>query len=191
MKSRQSLLLKIFGWTAIVLFFIRCLFSSPSLFTNFELPTLVGFASESISATIFLTVLYEKLLWRWLSFGTVPRLQNEYSATIKSTYQDKPIKATIQIKQTFLSIRVFLQTNESSSASINADFETILGETYLIYCYRNIPKTAVRDRSNIHFGTTLLKIDESDVLSGTYYTDRNYQGDIVLRVVKNKKTKKK
>lgn len=76
---------------------------------------------------------------------------------------------------------MLLKTEESSSKAISAKIIDRDGENVLTYTYINRPKTEVRDRSEIHYGTAILSItDNYEILEGVYYTDRNTAGDMVL-----------
>ena len=84
--------------------------------------------------------------------------------------------------QSLFSVFVFLTTKESRSKAITADIINRDGEYILCYSYLNRPKVEIRERSEIHYGTSILSIGEkSQTLEGEYYTDRNTAGDICLR----------
>jgi len=123
------------------------------------------------------------ILWRWTPFinKLTPKLSKRYIGTLKSSYDGKDRTVTLEIKQTFLSVRVYIKTNESKSSSIIASIEEILGENQLVYCYLNKPKSEYRNRSEIHYGTAMLDIYDDGMLQGTYYTDRNTRGDMIFR----------
>mgnify|MGYP004572869597 FL=1 len=82
------------------------------------------------------------------------------------------------IKQSLLSVVVILKTDESKSKSLSASIDEILGEIQLTYCYLNTPKSAYRDRSEIHYGTATLSISNPKEIDGQYYTDRKTIGDM-------------
>ena len=48
----------------------------------------------------------------------------------------------------------------------------------MTYTYLNNPMQQVRNRSEIHYGTTMLYIDSPDELNGMYFTDRQTTGDM-------------
>lgn len=96
-----------------------------------------------------------------------------------------PIPTEIKITQTFFNVQVKIKTNESRSHSIGASFdiEKDRGLEQLIYSYINTPKSSVRDRSEIHYGSTLLTFEGFRVneMEGQYWTDRKTTGEIKLK----------
>ena len=97
-----------------------------------------------------------------------------------STYDWIEREATLEIKQTLLSVNVVFITGESRSKSILSSIEKIEDEWQLTYCYLNVPKAKVRDRSAIHYGTALLCIENPEEIHGQYYTDRKTTGDMTF-----------
>ena len=186
MKSTHSILFKIGMWTAIALFVIRCLFSFSSLVEGFPLYTLFGYSGEAIGTAAILVWIYEKWLWRWLSFGTIPVLNAHYEGTMKSSYDGKIRDVSLFVKQTFLGITITFKTGKSKSTSVSASFENINGEKRLVYTYFNTPHSEHRERSPLHIGTALLSVENIDELTGEYFTDRNTTGDLMLKVVNSK-----
>ena len=72
-------------------------------------------------------------------------------------------------------------TDESKSSSITASIDEILNENYLTYCYINTPSSQYRNRSEIHYGTAILCVEDVNNLKGSYYTDRKTRGSIDFR----------
>lgn len=165
-------------WVVIVLFAVRCFISWTELTTNANLYSIYGFAGEAIGITIAIMAVYERLLWRYNPFEKTPALKEKYKGTLISSYDGKTRDATLEVKQTLLSVHVTLTSGESKSKSTSASIREILGETQLIYCYLNTPKSEVRYRSEIHFGTAVLCVDNPQKLTGQYYTDRKTIGDM-------------
>ena len=62
----------------------------------------------------------------------------------------------------------------------NELIEKIEDEWQLTYCYLNVPKAKVRERSAIHYGTALLCIENPEEIHGQYYTDRKTTGDMTF-----------
>lgn len=55
------------------------------------------------------------------------------------------------------------------------------GQQHLIYTYLNEPDAVVRERSQIHYGSARLLIDNSaKLMNGNYWTDRKSIGTIRL-----------
>ena len=66
---------------------------------------------------------------------------------------------------------------------VSANISEVFGEKQLIYHYLNKPKTEFRHRSEIHFGTAILSLNDTKKLTGDYYTDRNTKGDMEFDAV--------
>ena len=110
------------------------------------------------------------------------------SGTILSNWKEKqldPIETEVSINQTFFHIQVKIKTGESKSNSIGAtfDIDKERGISQLIYSYMNTPKSGVRHRSEIHYGTTTLSFEGFNVvnLEGEYWTSRETTGEIHLK----------
>ena len=178
MKKHFDGLLRKAMWVAIVLFVARAALSCRELQANFSLYSIFGYAGEAIGAAAIVIVCYEKWIWKFDPLIKIPYIAGKYEGTIKSSYDQVLRSATIQIKQTFLSVDVTLETEESGSRSVSGTIEDIFGSHELIYTYLNEPKAQVRDRSAIHYGTATFILVEKNHLKGSYYTDRNTSGDM-------------
>lgn len=165
-------------WIAIFLFFIRCLLSFQGLINNFSVYDIFGYAGEAIGITAIIISLYERWLWKYSPFEDIPVLKRSYNGKLISTYDNKERTAKIEIKQTLLSVHITLISDESKSKSISASIDDVLGEKQLTYCYLNTPQANVRKRSEIHYGTAMLCIENPDTLNGQYFTDRKTTGDM-------------
>ena len=187
MKRNIDGLLQKAMWVTIVLFVIRAMFSWGELKSGVSAYTLFGYAGEAIGVAALIMVCYERWLWRFDPLVKIPYIAGQYKGTLKSNYDNIEKDATIYIEQTFLSVEVFLKTDESGSRSVSGKIEEILGKPELIYTYLNEPKAEVRDRSAIHFGTATFIVDEKEHLTGRYYTDRNTSGDMIFTKTEKKR----
>lgn len=178
MKDQLSKFVSKYIWMAIVLFALRCAISWKDLTANASLYNLYGFAGEAIGVAAILMAAYERFLWKFMPFEDVPVLRKVYTGIIKSSYDNLERKATLKIKQSLLSVHITLITNESRSQSLSASIDEILGEKQLTYCYLNTPKSKVRHRSEVHYGTAMLCVENPNRLTGRYYTDRKTIGDM-------------
>lgn len=154
-------------------------------FLHFDIGTLMHFHSniytgEAILIAALLMVAYEKILWKYNPLEKTPVLKKRYKGSLLSTYDRIEREATLEIKQTLLSINVVFTTGESRSKSISSSIEKIQDEWQLTYCYLNVPKAKVRDRSAIHYGTALLCIENPEEIQGQYFTDRKTTGDMTF-----------
>lgn len=183
MKNQYKGFLTKSMWLAIFIFSIRCFVSKGDLLVNPSVYTLYGFAGEAIGLTVLLMFFYERWLWRYNPCEKTPVLKRHYTGILKSSYDNIERKASLEIKQTLLSVRVMLISGESKSNSLSASIDEIHGTKKLIYCYLNTPKSEFRNRSEVHYGTAMLCVDNPNELTGQYYTDRKTIGDMQFTVV--------
>ena len=148
--------------------------------------------STTISINIIFWVVFIKWLWKLKIFYPwlvqAPDLSGNWKGLIKSNWTGgtvEPIPVNVVISQTFLNVQVSMKTEESRSFSIGASFDIDKerGQQQLFYSYLNTPKSGVRDRSQIHYGSTLLIFDGFNVgeMEGEYWTSRETTGDIQLK----------
>lgn len=76
-----------------------------------------------------------------------------------------------------------MNTEESHSTSMSASLDSILGEKTIVYTYMNKPSSSVRDRSEVHFGTAVLNVEDVNHIKGYYFTDRKSIGSIDVKPV--------
>ncbi len=147
--------------------------------------------STTISINIILWIFFIKWIWKWQIFYpwlvSFPNLSGKWSGYIKSNWEEKnldqiPIEVTIV--QTFFNVQISIKTEESSSYSVGASFniDKDRGLSELYYSYLNTPRSGVRDRSEIHYGSTLLTFEGFNVkeMEGEYWTSRKTTGEIKL-----------
>lgn len=165
-------------WFTIIMFCLRCFLSGNAIITDFSIYNLYGYAGEAVAFSALIMVAYEKWFWKYNPFEETPTLKKKYRGTLLSTYDGIEREAILEIKQTLLSIKVVFMTGESKSKSISASIDKIQDEWQLTYCYLNVPKANVRDKSAIHYGTALLCIENPEEIQGQYFTDRKTTGDM-------------
>lgn len=147
--------------------------------------------STTISINIVIWMIFIAWAWKWKIFYPwfvpFPNLSGEWVGFIKSNWKDKeldPIPTEVTITQNFFNIQVKIKTNESRSYSIGASFDIDVerGFQQLFYTYLNTPKAGVRDRSEIHYGSTILNFNGYKVtkMEGEYWTDRETTGEVVV-----------
>mgnify|MGYP003252898306 FL=1 len=167
-------------WVTIIAFCLRCLCSGTKIISHFSLYDLYGYIGESIAFSTFLMLIYEKFIWKYNPLEETPILKKKYKGSLISTYDKIEREATLEIKQTLLSVNIIFITDESKSKSILSSIEKIQDEWQLTYCYLNVPKATVRDRSAIHYGTALLCVENPEKIQGQYFTDRKTTGDMIF-----------
>ena len=148
--------------------------------------------STAISINIVLWMIFIKWLWKCKIFYPwlvpFPNLSGEWEGTLLSNYENKspaPIPTIVKIEQNFFNIQIKITTGESTSYSTGASFDidTERGLQRLFYSYQNTPKRSVRERSEIHYGTTLLSFEGFKIseMEGEYWTSRETTGEIQLK----------
>ena len=178
-------LISLFAWVSVILFIIRLLISINEvvLFVSENqwlklVYSFIGFAGEAIAVSGLLQIIYDKWLWkfRFFNFWKIPVLAKRYKGAFVSSYDGKERSAELSIKQSFLTIKVKMKTEESWSYSINETLEENNGVMVLTYTYLNEPDLKLLDRSRMHFGTATLVCDNVEELTGNYYTNRQTTG---------------
>jgi len=158
---------------------------------NIDFHKAISHISTTISINIIIWTIFITWAWKWKIFYPwlvpFPNLSGEWEGLIISNWKDKeldPIPTEITITQNFFNIQVKIKTKESRSYSIGASFDIDAerGFQQLIYTYLNTPKAGVRDRSEIHYGSTILHFDGFKVtkMEGEYWTDRETTGEVTL-----------
>lgn len=147
--------------------------------------------STTISINIILWMIFIAWAWKLKIFYPwlvpFPNLSGYWEGSIKSNWKQKelePIPIEVSITQNFFNVQVRIKTKESRSYSIGASFDidNERGFQQLFYTYLNTPKAGVRERSEIHYGSTILNFDGFKVtkMDGEYWTDRETTGEIAL-----------
>lgn len=148
--------------------------------------------STTISINIIIWTIFIGWAWKFKVFYPwlvpFPNLSGEWEGYIKSSWKEKdltPIPFEVSITQNFFNIQIRIKTKESRSYSIGASFDidNERGFQQLFYTYLNTPKSGVRERSEIHYGSTILNFDGFKVenMDGEYWTDRKTTGEITLK----------
>ena len=178
MKDSIKKFLFISIWIAITLFFLRCSIAKPAnLYAAFSC------AGDAVSITVAFMILYERLLWRYITLGKTPKIYGAYSGTIEYKYNgESDVKDTsVIIKQSLLSVRVRITTNETTSFTITSNLREENGEYVLYYTYITNPKSKHSDDNPIQYGTCRLDLTNTDELHGIYWTSRTTKGDIYMK----------
>lgn len=159
--------------------------------SSIDLQKALSHISTTISINIIIWMLFIKWGWKWKIFYPwlvpFPDLSGEWQGTIKSNWKEielEPVPTEVTISQTFFNVQVRVKTGESKSYSIGASFDIDKdrGVQQLFYSYLNTPKPGVRDRSEMHYGSTILNFNGFKVTSmeGEYWTSRETTGEIEL-----------
>lgn len=186
--------LRVFAFTILGLAFITygIIFLSTQDLESVDFNKALSHISTTISINTVLWALFIKWGWKWKMFYPwlvpFPNLSGKWEGELKSNWKEKiidPILTEIIITQTFFNVQIKIKTNESRSHSIGASFDidNDRGLEQLIYSYINTPKSSFRERSEIHYGSTILIFDGFNVneMEGQYWTDRETTGEIILK----------
>lgn len=160
-------------------------------FDSIDLNKALSHISTTITINIILWTIFIKWAWKFKIFYPwlvqTPNLSGNWKGFLKSNWENgklDPIPTEVNISQSFLHIQVQIKTGESRSHSVSASFniDEERGYQQLFYSYLNTPKSGVRHRSEIHYGTALLNFEgfNVDSLEGEYWTDRETTGEIKL-----------
>ena len=145
--------------------------------------------TTTVTIVTVICTLFVSWAWKWRMFQgwlvPFPCLSGKWNGEITSTVnsENKSIPVEAVIKHHFFNIQIKVKTSESTSTSTcgSFDIDEDRGLKQLIYSYQNSPKATVRERSEIHYGTTRLEIsDDTNTLEGEYWTSRKTTGDIKL-----------
>ena len=154
--------------------------------------------SLSVGAGLGIGWLANKYLWRapllrGFVFNT-PDLNGCWQAELRSNWTDPetnsvkpPIVAYVTITQTLTSLQMLLMTEESQSSLIGQHIrpkDNDIGFEF-IGVYRNDPRLHLQEeRSRSHRGSFVLETHgpkmRPDHLTGSYWTDRRTNGEMVL-----------
>lgn len=186
--------IRIFAFAILGLAFIvyGIIFTLTQNFDSIDFHKAITHVSTTISINIILWMLFIAWAWKWKIFYPwlvpFPNLSGDWEGTIKSNWKEKelePIPIEVSITQNFFNVQVRIKTKESRSYSIGASFDidNERGFQQLFYTYLNTPKAGVRERSEIHYGSTILNFDGFKVkkMDGEYWTDRETTGEITLK----------
>jgi hypothetical protein len=186
--------IRIFAYSVIGLaFFIYfIIFFTTQNLNNINYYKAVSHIPTTITISIIVWIVFIKWAWKWKLFYPwlvqTPNLSGKWEGVLKSNWDGgklEPIPTEMTITQSFLHIQIKIKTGESRSYSVGASFDIDEERGYqqLFYSYINTPKAGVRNRSEIHYGTTLLHFEGRDVdtLEGEYWTSRETTGEIKIK----------
>ncbi len=172
---------------SIALFLIIAFFRGNLSFNSLD--TIWEDVTTTVTFVTIICTLFVSWAWKWKIFQDwlvpFPCLSGKWDGEIVSTYnsENRSIPVNVVIKHHFFNIQIKVKTGESNSISTcgSFDIDEDRGLKQLIYSYQNNPKATVRERSEIHYGTTRLEInDDANILEGEYWTSRKTTGDMKL-----------
>lgn len=178
MEERISKFLNKGLWIVIVLFATRCLIVMPASFYDF-----FGAAGEAIGLAVICMGVYNTFLWRYNPLEKIPHLMGIYNGYIEYNFSGdiKKKEVRVDIKQTALSVKVKIFTNEITSNTIASNIVKENDEYILYYVYVTSPKSKYSKENPTQYGTCRLLKTNDNELNGIYWTSRQTIGDIELR----------
>jgi len=181
-------------YIAVIAFLSVAIFLAISLIRNNLSFENIGVVWENFTTmlTMLIAICTLFVLWAWKLnifqnwLVPFPCLSGEWSGEINSTYsyERKSIPIEVFVKHNFFNVQIKITTKESVSLSTctSFDIDSDRGLKQLIYSYQNNPKATVRERSEIHYGTARLEINnDAKILEGEYWTSRKTTGDMILK----------
>lgn len=178
------------GFSAVVLF-LAALARGFDLRNFLDLLRVIPIVAtvDVVAYFVFTTWLWRcRYLQGWLI--PFPDLNGTWEGQLQTNWKDGngrtpgPIPAILTIKQTFGRLSCVVRTAEMESHSYLEGFciDPDAQVRRLCYSYTSRPKSALRDRSTPHDGTTLLSIIGRPVhrLEGEYWTQRQTTGALAL-----------
>jgi len=138
-------------------------------------------APSSLGFYAALYALFDKYLWRnravrKLGLSRIPNVAGSWHGFLTSSFDGhlKRHDVLVQIFQSWTQISIFLNTVTSMSASRVAAIEASGPEgVALIYQYENQPLANATGTMHMHYGTAMLRVSNSDSLTGEYYAGRD------------------
>lgn len=143
--------------------------------------------SYGVSVNAVIILVFRKWLWKLAIFRKwlvlIPDINGIWSGylTPSNSNRKKSIDVKVTFKQSLFNISCVLETEESKSECITCVFFTSNNSQtqQLIYNYMNTPRLTYRKTSPMHYGSTILDIEDGK-LSGNYWTDRETTGFMEL-----------
>ena len=138
---------------------------------------LPGWLAAPSTMTLFglLFWAFNKYAWRWkirsFRLSAIPDLGGTWAGVVHSSHDDKDTPVAVYISQTWLKIRVRLESERSSSTSAMAALNTdeAASEQGLKYEYLNEPVATAVPTMHIHRGTVHLRLSpDGKILEGNY-----------------------
>lgn len=149
--------------------------------------------SLAVSIAYFVLLAFDRVLWRIPLVARLfrrPILRGTWRGELRSTWIDPttgqgiaPILVFLAIRQTYSTIAMRMMTEESSSRSLVASLEAPRDDVARASStYQNIPRLLIQGRSRIHHGALMLEVQgtPAERLSGSYWTDRDTKGEVLL-----------
>lgn len=146
----------------------------------------IEYAGYAIPIASGFAFVYEKWLWRWNPFESMPRLSQAYDGELHYNFagNDEMKGISITVKQSLLHVQILAQTDMNSSNSISGAIIEEHGETVLYYQYITSPNLTTSRDNPMQYGAGRMRIeDKGKTLCGNYWTNRPSRGDMIWKSV--------
>ena len=144
----------------------------------------------STFGAVFMAVFYlfDRLLWKF-KLSKIPNLNGDWEGKIETSHNGKEFDIKVNIKQTWSSISIILETANSRSKSEVASIS--ISKSRLVYQFFNEPLFITEKTLHKHNGITFLNFEGNDILNGHYFNDRDRgtYGDLYIERIKSLDTK--
>ncbi|MBR6982876.1 MAG: hypothetical protein IKH75_04970 [Ruminococcus sp.] len=184
MVERIKKLIKPSVFLAVLVFVICCLIRGVS-----SVEDVLSYIGYSVSAVTILFVIYERFVWRFIPWNRPPILKKKYIGKIDYRMKKEPETKDIEVdvKQTWLTVRIKTKTDINSSSSITADIVNENNQEVLYYSYVTNPSALSQGKNPIQHGTCrMILSNKNDVIDGKYWTSSQTTGDIHWTEVKKR-----
>ncbi len=140
----------------------------------FDAPSTMGF--YLVFFKIFDRWLWQKGLVSRLGLVKVPVLSGNWEGHVVSSFDNRPHRVSIRIRQTWTRISIALQSDASRSYTVVAAVQVHAPDgVVLSYQYENQPQPGALKTMEIHLGTARLVLSDGCILEGYYYSGRGRQ----------------
>ena len=140
MSEQVKYLIKV----VLVFFCVKSLFDLLDI-QSYDIENIINLLSANTSSAAFFAFLYERWLWEYDVFHKWKNINGNYLSEI--TYTNKSKLETkigdVKIKQSFLTTRITMQTDEMTSNTISSTLLNENGSQILYYTYIINPKSEI------------------------------------------------
>lgn len=142
---------------------------------------LIRIASIVAAVVIILVVVYTRVLWKvepFSRFHKIVDISGKWQGELP-VGENKTIPLEMKVKQYFDDVEIEIKTDHNHSESLvtKISYEPDGSKLYVVYKCK--PNTRVESKSEIDYGTIILRLDE-DVLEGEVFNSKDMHGHIEL-----------
>ena len=142
---------------------------------------LIRIASIVAAVVIILVVVYTHFLWKVEPFTRIHRIvdiSGKWEGKLP-VGNGKEIPLEMKVKQYFDDVIVEITTDHNRSESLVTKIVNDVNGSKLYVVYKCKPIEKVESKSDIDYGTLILRLDE-DILEGEFFNSKDISGHIEL-----------